>query len=387
MPDDPPCVVSTERRSSVALSEMDGRNMNQRLGLLPVLASLGLLWSAAAAAAPLKTEVKKLAIRRGTAVAPLPREKATRFHAPFESGQCGVCHQNNDPQKPGPIRHATVNDQCFECHDDVRDIMSRKYKHVAAKEACTNCHNPHNANQPALLAADGVEVCTSCHAGIRRQLAKGKVQHGAVNKDKKCANCHNPHASHVERLLIALPFDLCVSCHSKDGMKASDGTPMTNFKRYLDENKIWHDPIRAKDCSACHRTHAGDNYRLLTAAFPSAFYAEYDRKAYALCYSCHNDRVVSVKETTTLTGFRDGSKNLHFVHVNRERGRTCRACHEVHASKQEHHIRESVPYGPKGWMLKVGYTKLPTGGTCVKTCHDTRTYNNKSLTSSAPASR
>ena len=63
-----------------------------------------------------------------------------------------------------------------------------------------------------------------------------------------------------------------------------------------------------------------------------------------------------------------------------ERGRTCRACHEVHASQQDHHIREGVPYGPKGWMLKINYTKLPTGGSCAKTCHAPKAYNNKSLT-------
>jgi hypothetical protein len=67
--------------------------------------------------------------------------------------------------------------------------------------------------------------------------------------------------------------------------------------------------------------------------------------------------------------------------VHKERGRTCRACHEVHASKQDHHIREGVPYGPKAWVLKINYTKLPNGGSCAKTCHETKTYNNKTLTS------
>jgi hypothetical protein len=66
------------------------------------------------------------------------------------------------------------------------------------------------------------------------------------------------------------------------------------------------------------------------------------------------------------------------VHVNKaDRGRTCRACHEVHASKQAHHIRDSVPYGAKGWALKINYTKTPTGGSCAKTCHDTKSYVNK----------
>jgi len=362
--------------------------IDRRLEIVAGLLLLGLLSAPQrVAAAPLKTEVKKTPLRRGVAVAPLPREKAIRSHAPYESGQCGVCHEKNDAANPGRIRHATVNEQCFECHDDVRDVMARKYKHVPAAEACTDCHNPHNSSQPGLLAREMVDLCLSCHAGIKDQLTKGKVKHDAVVKDRKCANCHNPHAANVERLLISLPFDLCVGCHSRDGMVSDDGKQMTNFKKFLEENKVWHDPVRAKDCSACHRTHASDNFRLLVADYPAAFYAPYERKHYAICYGCHNDKVVSEPVTTTLTGFRDGSKNLHYVHVNRERGRTCRACHEVHASKQDHHIREGVPYGPKGWILKVGYTKLPNGGSCAKTCHDTRTYNNKTLTSAVPGKK
>jgi predicted CXXCH cytochrome family protein len=212
-------------------------------------------------------------------------------------------------------------------------------------------------------------------------LTRGVVKHkGAMEVDKKCSNCHNPHAANVEKILIQLPFDLCVNCHSKDGMVSADGKPMTNYKKWLAENKEWHAPVKAKDCSACHRTHAGDNFRLLVSAYPEKFYAPYENKIYALCYGCHNAKVVTEPETTTLTGFRDGNKNLHYVHVNKERGRTCRACHEVHASKQDHHIRDGVPYGPKGWMLKINFTKLPTGGSCAKTCHETKPYNNKSLT-------
>jgi hypothetical protein len=79
----------------------------------------------------------------------------------------------------------------------------------------------------------------------------------------------------------------------------------------------------------------------------------------------------------TLTRFRNGDQNLHYLHDNKtERGRTCRACHEVHAAKQKHQIRDAVPYGPKGWMLKVNFTQTPTGGSCAKTCYETRSYTN-----------
>jgi predicted CXXCH cytochrome family protein len=349
--------------------------------------ALALAASMPARAVPIKTEVRKFAVLRGDAVKPLPKADAKYAMAPFQSGHCGVCHQNDDPNKPGPIRHATVNEQCAECHDDVTEVMKRRYKHVPAKEACTDCHNPHNSQNPALLHWDMVTLCTKCHAGIKSQVMNAKFKHdGAITKGKMCANCHNPHASNIEKLLIALPFNLCVNCHSKDGMVASDGTSMTNYKAWLDDNKHWHDPVKNKDCSACHKTHGGDNFRMLVSAYPDKFYAAYDRKNYALCFGCHNEKVVSQPETTTLTGFRDGSRNLHYVHVNKERGRTCRACHEVHASKQDNHIRDAVPYGPKGWLLQIGYTKTATGGQCTKTCHDTQTYNNKTLTGATPAS-
>ena len=350
-----------------------------RLLLLPAL-----LLAAPALAAPLKTEVAKKATRRGMAVAPLPPGPNVKWsHGPYEAGDCAICHERNDRASPGPIT-SSVNENCFSCHEEFQAIMARKFKHVPAVETCTNCHNPHNSTERKLLGGEMVETCVACHKGIKDQIANGKVKHAAVTSGEKCSNCHNPHAANIEKLLIQLPFDLCVNCHSKDGMVAGDGKPMTNYKEWLATNKVWHEPVKAKDCSACHRTHGGSNFRLLVAPYPSAFYAPYERQVYALCYGCHNDKVVSVPETTTLTGFRDGSRNLHYLHVHKERGRTCRACHEVHASKQDHHIREGVPYGPKGWQLKINYTRLPTGGSCAKTCHETKSYNNKTLTSSAP---
>jgi len=87
--------------------------------------------------------------------------------------------------------------------------------------------------------------------------------------------------------------------------------------------------------------------------------------------------MVKEAKTTTLTKFRNGDQNLHYLHVNKdERGRTCRACHEVHASQQKHQIRDAVPYGHTGYMLKINFTQTATGGTCAKTCHVTRSYTN-----------
>jgi predicted CXXCH cytochrome family protein len=319
--------------------------------------------------------------------APLPpTEKAGWKHSPYAAGDCAICHEKNDKKAPGKVVVAG-NELCYGCHEEFAIIMRAKHKHAPATSNCLACHNPHDSKQRKLLNDDIYAQCVSCHVGIREVADAATAKHDALTQGNKCLNCHNPHASNVEKLLTALPYDQCVNCHSNDTLKDDKGVPMTNFKKLLAENKVLHAPIAAKDCSACHAVHGGENFRMLVADYPARFYAPYDLKNYELCYGCHNDKVVSEQETTTLTNFRDGSRNLHYVHVNKpDRGRTCRACHEVHASQQPHQIRDSVPYGPRGWLLKVGYEQTPTGGSCARTCHDTKTYTNRTL-SSQPAKK
>ncbi len=340
-----------------------------------LLAAAGLGWPAAAGAARDRGETVKAPLRAAREVAPVPAGQAKYTHAPYQPGRCGLCHVRNDEKNPGGLRHASVNEECLECHEDTREVMTGHYQHWPSVVSCNYCHNPHNSTERGLLLARAETLCWSCHKGLQHAVAGAKVKHDALTTGKRCSNCHNPHAANVERLLIALPFDLCVNCHAREGMKSSDGKAMPNCKAWLAENKVWHAPVQARDCSACHRTHGGDNFRLLVNGYPAAFYKDYDPKSYALCYGCHSERVVSEPETTTLTGFRDGARNLHYVHVHRDKGRTCRACHEVHAAKQERRVRENVPYGSKGWILPINFTKTPTGGTCVRTCHDTRSYS------------
>jgi predicted CXXCH cytochrome family protein len=354
--------------------------------LLAALAAPALAASPAkpgAPAAPPAAKPPAAAPRAVGSLAPLAAgEQVAIAHAPFEAGDCSLCHARADAKDPGPIS-GKVNDLCFGCHEEFQKVLGRQHKHPPAVDACTNCHNPHNSKTPKLLRAELPTLCFGCHGAVKEAAEGAKVKHRALETNRRCANCHNPHGSDTEKLLVKLPFDLCLSCHDKDGMKSADGKTLVNMKAWLDKNKDWHGPVLANDCSACHKPHGSENFRLLVKEYPPSFYAGYDPKNYALCFSCHDEQVFQTPETTTLTGFRRGAKNLHFVHVNKEdRGRTCRACHEVHASTQDHHIREAVPYGPRGWLLKLNYTKTANGGQCAKTCHETRAYDR-----SAPAAK
>lgn len=319
-------------------------------------------------------------------MAPLPKgTKQGSMHGPYDAATCSLCHKSDDVNKPGPIIKPLVT-MCLDCHDEFKKLTNRKFAHAPAKQNCTACHNPHNSAHPKLLLDEMNKLCTSCHEPIQKLLTGAKVKHDAMTLEKKCSNCHNPHGADVEHLLVQLPFDLCLKCHSKDDMVDGDGKKLSNFKKWLDENKNWHAPVAAKDCSACHKPHGSDHFRLLGAEYPPQFYSPYEPKNYAVCFECHNDDMLKTPETDKLPQFRDGNRNLHYLHVNKpDRGRTCRACHEVHASTQAHHIRDAVPYGPKGWMLKINYTKTETGGSCERTCHTQKTYNNKPLKTPAAA--
>jgi predicted CXXCH cytochrome family protein len=330
----------------------------------------------APADAPAKKPAAKPTPKERWSLAPLPPGlAAVATHAPYGAGDCSICHQSADPKAPGPVVKKG-SALCFECHSEVEEMTKREHAHPPAVEACTACHNPHDARQPKMLHADVQVLCTNCHADQRALVESAPVKHGALSTGRKCANCHNPHGSSLEKLLIGLPFDLCMTCHGVDGVKDWTGKTLVNMKKWLEDNKNWHVPVASKDCSACHRVHGSENFRLLAEPFPPTFYAPFDLKNYALCFSCHDEHLVLEQQTTSLTGFRNGSKNLHFVHVNRpDRGRTCRACHEVHASNQAHHVREGVPFGARGWILKLNHTETPTGGACAKTCHETRSYD------------
>jgi predicted CXXCH cytochrome family protein len=302
---------------------------------------------------------------------------ALSLHSPFADGNCILCHQKQDPKAPGPLLK-DANEICLDCHEDFTQVLARKFIHAPAIQSCSNCHNSHNARYAKLLVDDVSVLCLSCHSELKSVSTEAKVKHDVTIKDRACINCHNPHGADVEHLLISLPFDLCITCHGVDGVIDHEGRELTNFKRLLAENPEHHGPVADKDCSACHNPHGAEYFRLLNQEYPPQFYSPYDPEVYAICFECHEERVFQEARTETLTLFRDGDVNLHYLHVNKEeRGRTCRACHEVHASEQKHHIRAGVPYGSKGWVLKINYSPTPFGGTCGKNCHDSKSYTNR----------
>lgn len=138
----------------------------------------------------------------------------------------------------------------------------------------------------------------------------------------------------------------------------------------------FHGPIRDGKCGACHDIHGGGNPKLLVRPFPAGQYVPYTDTEYPLCFGCHKRELLQYAETSFATDFRDGQKNLHFVHVNnKQKGRSCRMCHEFHGAANSKLVAESVPFGK--WELPLKFVKTETGGGCSPGCHRPLWYDRK----------
>ena len=287
-------------------------------------------------------------------------------HGPVAAGECLACHDPHGSDEPQQVRMFGA-ELCERCHVDMKArLVEKRFTHAPVKEDCSSCHNPHASPSKYQIRVDSAEQCLGCHKTLRKELVTARVQHEAVAVDRECINCHDPHASDLDKQLKGSSMELCLSCHDKE--QDAPGGKVQNVKSWLETHTDLHGPIRQQDCVGCHLPHDSEHFRLLRKDYPEKFYSPYDPKNYELCFMCHEPDLAKVERTSTVTGFRDGDRNLHFLHVNRtEKGRTCRACHEAHSSTMPKHLRETVPFGE--WQLPVGYQPTPDGGRCTPGCH------------------
>jgi predicted CXXCH cytochrome family protein len=301
-----------------------------------------------------------------TACHQMAKSADTFVHGPVAAGECLTCHDPHGTDEPQMVR-AVGADLCQRCHVEIKARLAEKrFTHEPVKEDCSTCHNPHASRLKYQIRNDSSEQCLACHKTLRKELVTARVQHAAMTADRECLNCHDPHASDLGKQLKASSMDLCLSCHDRE--VETPGGNVQNIKGWLQKHTDLHGPIRQQDCVGCHLPHNSDHFRLLRKDYPEKFYSAYDPKNYELCFTCHQPDMAQVERSATVTAFRDGDLNLHFLHVNRvEKGRTCRACHEAHSSSLPKHLRETVPFGD--WQLPVGFQQTPEGGGCTPGCH------------------
>jgi predicted CXXCH cytochrome family protein len=295
-------------------------------------------------------------------------------HGPFAQGQCSLCHEPHESENRKLLRGGEGTAHCFMCHTEFGQEMKKAGRvHEPAAKDCVTCHDPHSADNEHELRQPIGENCVSCHEGVSKVMKDRPVKHAAMTSEKQCVNCHSPHASNHGSLLPRRMDAVCLTCHGKP-VTGADGRKIPNMKRTL-SSKFLHGPAQQGGCGECHEVHGSEHRQLLTREFPVSFYAPFALERYALCFSCHDSQLVVTPKSATLTEFRDGDRNLHYVHVHQdEKGRTCKTCHAVHGSDLPRHMASSVPFEGSNWAMPIRYEATADGGRCAPGCHEPQTY-------------
>jgi len=275
-----------------------------------------------------------------------------QVHRPVADGNCLACHDPHRSDHPKLLRQeASV--LCTNCHGN-KAMKNTVHRPVRVGD-CLACHEHHQASHDRLLRVDKRELCYRCH---QREIFADARQHAPVAAGT-CTVCHDPHQSDTEHLLLKGGAVLCLTCHASS----------------LTAGASVHEPVANGECGACHAPHAAPHRRLLVRNYSESFYLPYSTAHFALCFGCHPADLALDVRTVTLTGFRNGDGNLHFVHVAKnDVGRSCKVCHDPHAARQERLIKERVP-GFGRWEIPISFTRTSTGGSCVAGCHKPKAYD------------
>ncbi len=291
-------------------------------------------------------------------------------HDPYVNRDCLKCHDPHGGDSSHFLLGKNVGDACQACHN--RQPLKHNHPPVAGGD-CNACHAAHQSREPHLLRSSEQELCIACHEKILADAAKAQSIHG-VFQEQWCTSCHTAHTSDFEKLLVDRQVNLCLCCHDRE-IEVGSGRVLASIQDQLSSAHHVHGPLKEGKCSPCHNPHFSEHRALLRGNYPDSPYVDFSRTAYEICFTCHEERNF-IEERTRRTGFRDGDRNLHYLHVNRKKGRMCAICHETHGSENSKLVRQDFPFGDEEWKLPINYTATKTGGRCDSACHQTASYNN-----------
>ena len=220
-------------------------------------------------------------------------------------------------------------------------------------------------SSPLFAYDDNGCVSEKCHSDILKEQSSYEYSHPI--KGGECTNCHDKHKDNEINTTISLT-SRCFSCHREFGAALNNHRTM------------WHEPVKKGRCDQCHKLHGSTHRKFLVEYFPvkhpDKYRIDYKKQKYNLCWECHNVNIIE-DEVSHMTGFRDGMRNLHFIHVKRERGASCVMCHMIHGSSNTKLLRwdEDGQEYTQFQFMKGRYFANESGGTCMPSCHREKKYS------------
>jgi len=290
-------------------------------------------------------------------------------HKAVTDGNCQSCHNSHQSNFKKQLKSESAS-LCLGCHEKQKELGSANTVHPPFQKNCLICHTGHSSDTLHLLKERTPDLCFGCHDDIQAAVQEAKHGHAALNAPKDCMNCHSPHASAEKKLLVADETKTCVNCHSKS--LAPVNKPSQGLKYLLQNSTYTHGGVSKLGCSGCHQPHGSANKFILAGKYREGVFTSINKESFLVCFNCHKSELLLKETTDDATGFRDGKKNLHFVHIQGSTSRSCASCHNVHGAKNRYLIAEKVPFG--NWDMPIIYTIHDGGGTCTPGCHGERTY-------------
>jgi len=281
-------------------------------------------------------------------------------HAPFQEGDCSLCHDSHQSDYSYFLKNKS-NKVCIECHSDISDELQMEFVHYPADDDCLTCHKAHSSKDKDLLDQVEADVCYNCHEALNT-----KVHVHLPVKNGEFKVCHTPHGSEYAKFLNEKEGELCIKCHKETIWKEFKN------KEQVEKNLNIHAAIEMGGCYACHKAHSTDINSLLTANYPKGLYAPAIKENFAMCFECHDGAMIDNTSDKNITGFRNGDQNLHYLHINGEKGRSCNNCHDTHSSVNDHLIVRNVMFG--NWKMPLRYESNDKGGSCTPGCHGETIY-------------
>lgn len=295
------------------------------------------------------------------------------MHGPVAVGSCTKCHDPHEGPEKYFIKGSSIRNLCLSCHTDMtKSLQAEPVVHKPVQSGnCTLCHTPHGGAFKGLLKKKMTDLCIECHPGVGKRIAGLKYPHKPLLTEDGCSMCHSPHTAKGKGLLQGEEKGVCLGCHARDDLGKP---PLANMKKALEGKKYLHGPLLKGQCKGCHDPHGSNYFRMLTGNYPAEFYVPYKEGIYDFCLKCHDKNLLRYAETTVYTRFRNGNRNLHYVHVVNRKGRTCRVCHEPHAGNEVKLIsKEGAKFGV--WKVPINFTISQSGGSCAPGCHRAFKYD------------
>jgi predicted CXXCH cytochrome family protein len=278
-----------------------------------------------------------------------------------------------------PGRHRSSADievhreECITCHEE---LLRKSVVHPQLESICDICHASNGEDHPQgnqkgfSLTEKLPLLCFNCHSDFQDHSDLFPILHGPVSDSLSCINCHNPHSSDQPKLLIDGTNNLCLKCHNKTIL--TDSATVTNINQVLSRAISIHPPVESGGCVICHNPHFSEKKFLLIGNFPSDQYVQATSDNFEICFMCHETDLLEAPSTEFGTNFRNGKKNLHFVHINGDRGRNCTMCHDIHGAASDRLIRDKLKFG--SWEMKIEFMLTDNGGSCLTACHSKKSY-------------